>query len=103
MDRLIHEMSFLFTQKRFMELQDAARDIDISHSDYPECFGLIADAIDEFLEDKPEDEWLEREKIFMHYVAMRSIWLWGKGHKVTDIQWAHPGWFGTAEKGGTIQ
>lgn len=103
MDRLIHEMSYLFTKKCFMELQDAARDIAISHSDYPECFGLIADAIDEFLEDKPEDEWLEREKIFMHYVAMRSISLWGKGHKVTDIQWAHPGWFGTAEKGGTIQ
>ncbi|WP_249424366.1 hypothetical protein [Citrobacter sp. RHBSTW-00271] len=62
MDRLIHEMSYLFTKKRFMELQDAARDIAVSHSDYPECFGLIADSIDEFLEDKSEDEWLEREK-----------------------------------------
>jgi hypothetical protein len=60
MDRLIHEMSYLFT-KRFMELQDA-HDIAVSHSDYPECFGLIADSIDEFLEDKSEDEWLEREK-----------------------------------------
>ncbi|SUX99659.1 Uncharacterised protein [Citrobacter youngae] len=29
MDRLIHEMSYLFTKKCFMELQDAARDIAI--------------------------------------------------------------------------
>ncbi|QLY02876.1 hypothetical protein HV243_10495 [Citrobacter sp. RHBSTW-00599] len=102
MDRLIHEMSYLFTKKRFIELQESARDIAISHSDYPECFGLIADAIDEFLGATPEDDWREREKIFMHYVAMRALSLWGNGGKVIDIQWAHPGWFGTAEKGDTI-
>lgn len=103
MDRLIREMSYLFTKPRFMELQEAARDIAISHSDYPECFGIIADEIEEFLEDTLDDEWREREKIFMHYVAMRVLTLWGNGEKVTDVQWAHPGWFGTAEKGDTIQ
>lgn len=103
MDRLIHEMSYLFTKKRFMELQDAARDIAISHSDYPECFGLIADAIDEFLEETLDDEWRERKKIFMHYVAMRALTLWGDGVKVTDVPWTHPGWFGTANKGDIIQ
>lgn len=103
MDRLIREMSYLFTRQRFLELQEAARDIAISHSDYPECFGSIADEIEEFLEDTPDDEWREREKILMHYVAMRTLSLWGNGEKVTDVPWAHPGWFGTAEKGDTIQ
>ncbi|HID5264619.1 TPA: hypothetical protein ACXEM2_003855 [Enterobacter hormaechei] len=103
MDRLIHEMSYLFTKKRFIELQESARDIAISHSDYLECFGLIADAIDEFLEATPEDEWREREKILMHYVAMRALTLRGNGSQLTDVPWAHPGWFGTAEMGDTIQ
>jgi hypothetical protein len=34
---------------------------------------------------------------------MRVLTLWGNGDKVTDVQWAHLGWFGTAEKGETIQ
>lgn len=56
MDRLIREMSYLFTKQRFMELQETAKDIAIGHSDFPECFGLIADAIAEFVEDTPDDE-----------------------------------------------
>lgn len=103
MDRLIHEMSYLFTKKRFMELQEEASHIAISNSDLPECFGCIADDIEEFLETTPDDEWREREKILMHYVAMRALTLWGSGEKVTDVPWTHPGWFGTAEKGDTIQ
>ncbi|EPB2724788.1 hypothetical protein ACT2X3_000758 [Enterobacter hormaechei] len=103
MDRLIREMSYLFTKQRFLELQETAKDIAIGHSDFPECFGLIAEAIAEFVEDTPDDEWREHEKILMHYVAMRVLTLWGNGEKVTDVQWAHPGWFGTAEKGETIQ
>jgi len=103
MDRLIREMSYLFTKQRFMELQDNAKEIAVSNSDSMECFGLIADAIAEFVENTLEDEWREHEKIFMHYVAMRALTLWGKGEKITEVQWAHPGWFGTAEKGDTIQ
>lgn len=103
MDRLIREMSYLFTKQRFLELQETAKDIAIGHSDFPECFGLIADAIAEFVEDTPDDEWREHERILMHYVAMRVLTLWGNGDKVTDVQWAHHGWFGTAEKGETIQ
>lgn len=103
MDRLIHEMSYLFTKQRFMELQEVASHIAISSSDLPECFGCIADGIEEFLEEILDDEWREREKILMHYVAMRALSLWGNGEKVTSVLWAHPGWFGTAEKGDTIQ
>ena len=54
MDRLIREMSYLFTKQRFLELQETAKDIAIGHSDFPECFGLIADAIAEFVEDTPD-------------------------------------------------
>lgn len=103
MDRLIREMSYLFTRQRFLELQEAAKDIAIGHSDLTECFSFIADSISEFVEDTPDDERREHEKILMHYVAMRVLTLWGNGDKVTDVQWAHPGWFGTAEKGDTIQ
>ncbi|MDI9801327.1 hypothetical protein [Citrobacter koseri] len=103
MDRLIREMSYLFTKKRFEELQETACEIATGHSDFPECFGLIADAIAEFVDGTPEDEWREHEKIFMHYVVMRALALWGQGEKITEVQWAHPGWFGTAEKGDTIQ
>ncbi|TYD08305.1 hypothetical protein NHG68_12535 [Enterobacter sp. Z1] len=103
MDRLIHEMSYLFTKQRFMEIQEAASQIAISNSDLPECFGSIAEGIEDFLEESPDDQWREHEKILMHYVAMRALTLWGNGEKVTDVQWAHPGWFGTAEKGETIQ
>ncbi|MBJ9137606.1 hypothetical protein [Citrobacter farmeri] len=103
MDRLIHEMSYLFTKKRFMELQQAASHLAVSNSDLPECFGSIADGIEEFLEETPDDEWREREKILMHYVAMRALTLRGNGSQLTDVPWAHPGWFGTAEMGDTIQ
>ncbi|MEH3918246.1 hypothetical protein ABKW10_05655 [Enterobacter asburiae] len=103
MDRLIHEMSYLFTKQRFMELQEAASQIAISNSDLPECFGSIAEGIEDFLEENPDDEWREHEKILMHYVAMRALTLWGNGEKVTSAPWTHPGWFGTAEKGDTIQ
>ena len=103
MDRLIHEMSYLFTKQRFMELQEAASQIAISNSDLPECFGSIAEGIEEFLEENPDDEWREHEKILMHYVAMRALTLWGNGEKVTSVPWTHTGWFGTAEKGDTIQ
>lgn len=103
MDRLIKEMSYLFTKQRFMELQETAKEIAIGHSDFTECFGLIADAIAEFVEGTTDEEWRENEKILMHYVAMRVLTLWGNGEKVTDVQWAHSGWFGTAEKGDTIQ
>ena len=41
MDRLIREMSYLFTKERFMELQDAANEIATGCSDQPECFGAI--------------------------------------------------------------
>lgn len=103
MDRLIHEMSYLFTKQRFMELQEAASQAAISNSDLPECFGSIAEGIEEFLEENPDDEWREHEKILMHYVAMRALTLWGNGEKVTSVPWTHPGWLGTAEKGDTIQ
>lgn len=103
MDRLIHEMSYLFTKQRFMELQEAASQTAISNSDLPECFGSIAEGIEEFLEENPDDEWREHEKILMHYVAMRALTLWGNGEKVTSVPWTHPGWCGTAEKGDTIQ
>lgn len=103
MDRLIHEMSYLFTKQRFMEIQEAASQIAISNSDLPECFGSIAEGIEDFLEENPDDEWREHEKILMHYMAMRALTLWGNGEKVTSVPWTHPGWFGTAEKGDTIQ
>lgn len=103
MDRLIHEMSYLFTKQRFMELQEAASQTAISNSDLPECFGSIAEGIEEFLEENPDDEWREHEKILMHYVAMRALTLWGNGENVTSVPWTHLGWFGTAEKGDTIQ
>ncbi|MDS0075533.1 hypothetical protein QU609_04150 [Enterobacter hormaechei subsp. hoffmannii] len=103
MDRLIHEMSYLFTKQRFMELQEAASQTAISNSDLPECFGSIAEGIEEFLEENPDDEWREHEKILMHYVAMRALTLWGNGEKVTSVSWTHPGWFGTAEKKEAIQ
>ncbi|KLP40823.1 hypothetical protein [Enterobacter ludwigii] len=102
MDRLIRGMSYLFTRQRFIELQEAAREIAAGCSDHQECFGLIADAIAEFVEDTPDDEWREHEKIFMHYVAMRTLSLWGNGEQVTDVRWAHPGWFGTAENGEVV-
>ena len=103
MDRLIREMSYLFTKKRFMALQENAKEIAIANSDFPECFGLIDDAIAEFIEGTPEDEWREHEKILMHYVVVRTLALWGSGEKVTDVPWTHPGWFGTAERGDIIQ
>ena len=103
MDRLIHEMSYLFTKQRFMGLQEAASQTAISNSDLPECFGSIAEGIEEFLEENPDDEWREHEKILMHYVAMRALTLWGNGEKVTSVPWTHPGWFGTAEKEEAIQ
>ena len=34
MDRLIREMSYLFTKQRFLELQETAKDIAIGHSDF---------------------------------------------------------------------
>ncbi|WP_320741008.1 hypothetical protein [Enterobacter sp. 166D1] len=79
MERLIHEMSYLFTKQRFMELREAASQTAISNSDLPECFGSIAEGIEEFLEENPDDEWREHEKILMHYVAMRALTLWGNG------------------------
>ncbi|EOV7029558.1 hypothetical protein ACQIBV_003142 [Yersinia enterocolitica] len=103
MDRLIREMSYLFTKSRFDALQERAKDISIESCWYEECFGLVADAIEEFVEDTPEDEWREHEKIIMHYMVMRGLSLYGKGKKITDVQWAHPGWMGTAERGDTIQ
>jgi hypothetical protein len=48
MDRLIREMSYLFTKERFMELQSRAHEIAMSNSEHLECFGFIIDAIDEF-------------------------------------------------------
>lgn len=103
MDRLIREMSYLFTKKRFMALQENAKEIAIANSDFDECFGPIADAIAEFVEGTPEEEWREHEKILMHYVAMRALSLWSSGEKVTDVPWAHPGWLGTADSGDIIQ
>ncbi|WP_234262347.1 hypothetical protein [Klebsiella aerogenes] len=50
MERLIHEMSYLFTKQRFMELQKRAHEIAMSNSEHPECFGFIIDAIEEFPE-----------------------------------------------------
>lgn len=41
MDRLIREMSYLFTKQRFLELQETAKDIAIVHSDFPECSVLL--------------------------------------------------------------
>ncbi|WP_158784630.1 hypothetical protein [Pantoea sp. BAV 3049] len=103
MDRLIREMSYLFTKARFDELQECAREIALGYSDYPECFGLIADEIASFVEGTTADEWREHEKIIMHYMVMRALTLWGEGEKITPVRWAHPGWFGTAEQGETIQ
>lgn len=103
MDRLIREMSYLFTKAQFEELQERAHEIAVGYSDHLECFGFIADAIEEYIETLPRDECREHEKILMHYMAMRAITLWGEGKKITAVQWAHPGWFGTAEKGETIQ
>ncbi|ECC1693758.1 hypothetical protein DPB93_16220 [Salmonella enterica subsp. salamae] len=102
MDRLIREMSYLLTKKRFMELQERAHEIAMSSSDYPECFGLIVDAIDEFLEELPENLQYH-EKPLMHYMVMRSLTLWDAGEKLTNVPWSHRGWSETAEKGDTIQ
>lgn len=102
MDRLIREMSYLFTKKRFMELQKQAHEIAMSNGEHLECFGFIIDAIDEFLEALPENL-IYHEKPLMHYMVMRSLTLWGAGHELTDVQWAHPGWFCTAERGDTVQ
>ncbi|WP_228297635.1 hypothetical protein [Raoultella ornithinolytica] len=55
MDRLIREMSYLFTKQRFMELQERAHEIAMSNSEHLECFGFIIDAIDEFLEGLPDN------------------------------------------------
>lgn len=38
MDRLIREMSYLFTKQRFMELQERAHEIAMSNSEHLECF-----------------------------------------------------------------
>lgn len=102
MERLIREMSYLFTKQRFMELQEQAHAIATSASEHSECFGLIIDAIDEFLEGLPGNLQYH-EKPLMHYMVMRSLTLWDAGEKLTDVQWTHPGWCGTAEKGDTIQ
>lgn len=102
MDRLIREMSYLFTRQRFMELQERAHEIATSSSEHTECFGFIIDAIDDFLEGAPDNH-LYHEKPIMHYMVMRSLALCDAGEKITDVQWAHPGWLGTAEKGETIQ
>ena len=102
MDRLIREMSYLFTKERFMELQSRAHEIAMSNSEYLECFGFIIDAIDDFLEGLPEN--LQYHEIpLMHYMVMRSLTLWDAGQELTNIQWAHPGWLGTAERGDIIQ
>ncbi|HDY4931393.1 TPA: hypothetical protein RPG34_003218 [Yersinia enterocolitica] len=103
MDRLIREMSYLFMKPRFDALQERAKDIAIEFCSYEECFGHVADAIADFVEETPEDEWREHEKILMHYMVMRGLSLYGNGEKITDIQWAHLGWMGTAEKGDIIQ
>jgi hypothetical protein len=95
-------MSYLFTKQRFMELQERAHGIAMSSSEYPECFGVIIDAIDEFLEGLPENLQLH-EKPLMYYMVMRSLTLWDAGKELTNVQWAHPGWFGTDEKGDSIQ
>ena len=102
MDRLIREMSYLFTKERFMELQEAANEIATGCSDQPECFGAITEAIDEFLKGLPDNH-LYHEKPLMHYMVMRSLTLWDAGEKLTVVQWVHPGLIGTAENGDTIQ
>lgn len=76
MDRLIREMSYLFTKKRFEELQETACEIATGHSDFPECFGLIADAIAEFVEGTPEDEWREHEKSLC-IMSLCALWRCG--------------------------
>lgn len=103
MDRLIREMSHLFTKRRFDELQAWAKEISIGYCWHQECFGFVADEIEEFVEETPEDEWREHEKIIMHYMVMRGLSLYGLGDETTDVQWAHSGWMGTAKKGDIIQ
>lgn len=102
MDRLIREMSYLFTRQRFMELQECAHEIATSSSEHTECFGFIIDAIDEFLEWQPDNQ-LYHEKPLMHYMVMRSLALLDAGEALTDIQWAHSSGLVTAEKGDIVQ
>ena len=103
MDRLIREMSYLFTKSRFDELQERAEEISIDYCWHIECFGSVADAIEKFVEETPANEGREHEKIITHYMVMRGLALYGDGEQITKVQWAHPGWMGTAEKGDTIQ
>jgi hypothetical protein len=58
-------------------------------------FGLIADAIAEFVEDTPDDEWRAKKILITLLCVSDAV---GHGDKVTDVQWAHLGWFGTAEE-----
>ncbi|MFZ5350077.1 hypothetical protein [Enterobacter asburiae] len=102
MDRLIREMSYLLTRKRFMQLQETAHGIATGCSDQPECFGFIIDAVEDFLEGVPDNQ-LYHEKPLMHYMVMRSLALWDAGEKLTDVQWTQPGWLDAAGKGDTIQ
>lgn len=101
MDRLIREMSYLFTKPRFDALQEQAIQICYGCADHPECFGFVMDAIEEFIEGPNGID--EYEKIIMHYMVMRGLTLYSRCEKITDVQWAHPGWFGTAGKGDTVQ
>jgi hypothetical protein len=73
MDRLIREMSYLFTKQRFMELQERAHEIAMSNSEHLECFGFINDAIDEFLEGLPDNLFTMKSPYALHGDAQSGL------------------------------
>lgn len=42
MDRLIREMSYLFTKQRFMELRERAHEIAMSNSEHPNVLDSLS-------------------------------------------------------------
>lgn len=102
MDRLIREMSYLFTKQRFWSFRKQQK---TSQSVIVISLSVSVLLLTPSLNLLKTLLMMSGESMKNHY-ALRCNAIdiaMGKGHKVTDIQWAHPGWFGTAEKGDTTQ
>lgn len=102
MSNLIKKLSLLMPKQRFDELQSAARQTCYRYFENDGEFGLIYDDVEDAISDTAK-EYVEQEKMLLHFMIARNIDLYGKGEELTDVKWAHPGFMGTAEKGDTIQ